>query len=207
MLVIRNSPRLLFSFLAKGRRAFAGLVILATLATAVAAGEISRQEALEHVLAGTGVTVEWRDRALAEAPVRVTVTGSTEEAVTQLLTGTSYSMVYSGAGNKLARIIVAASATGRLPAAVSTRKPAPAAANGRSATSAELAVKKRIAVRDQFLHRIQATAADVERRLAQLPPGTKLIRNQAVRLSPGPTPGQLGNIPLLSTARPLKIYP
>ena len=154
---------------------------------------LTRRAALGRTLAGTGIVTEWRDEGLAEVSVSGSFTGSPNEVVRKLLAGTSYVLIYAADGESLSRIIVTGAATGTMPAAPSRNK-ALAAAN------ADAIAQRRSAARDKVLRNMQATAEAVRKRLAELPPGNHIIRTQAVRLNPGATPGQTGNIPLLSSA-------
>ena len=130
------------------------------------------------------------------------------EALDQALLGKSYAIVHGADDESVLRVNVIESGTGTMPLAspppVALPKLSPVAG---ATENAEAVARRRAEARDKVLKRMQATAEAVRKRLAELPPGNHIIRTQAVRLTPGDTPGQTGNIPLLSSAYDLDRRP
>lgn len=167
---------------------------IAAIASARAA-DLTRDMALDRLLAGTGIAVEWQDERLAEAPTSVTTD------VDGILAGTSYVLVHGGKDGAITRIIVTGAATGRAPPPLSrlvqTRTASVATGDG------DGTARRRAAARDLAIKRKQADNEALRRKLAELPPGTHILRSQAVRFSAVRPAGQLGNIPIFVAPRDL----
>lgn len=169
---------------------------IAAIASARAA-DLTRDMALDRLLAGTGIAVEWQDQRLATAPVSVTTD------IDAILAGTSYVLVHGGENGAITRIIVTGAATGRAPPPLSLLAPVRA---GSAASRDEAGTaRRRAAARDLAIKRKQADNEALRRKLAELPPGTHILRNQAVRFSAVRPAGQLGNIPIFVAPRDLPL--